>query len=336
MSSFSTSPRSSFLIGTRKSKLALVQVDLVVDLLQKHFPTYTFSIDSRDTAGDRNKVTPLSQFGGKNLWTEEFEQLLCDGDVDFVVHSLKDVPTFIPDSCALATSPSREDPRDVLVVKRGLPYTSLDDLPAGSVVGTSSVRRTALLARHYPHLKVENVRGNIETRLNKCDSEELPFTAIIIAAAGLLRTGNGHRITQFLDSTNGKMYHAVGQGCLGIEIRKGDLHLMEMFERVGDKRSTFASLAERSLLRTIEGGCSAPLGVETEWIKDGAAAVSEVLRMRSIVCSVDGKKAVEVEMDKLVTSNADAEKFGYEVAEELRKKGAGKILEEIAQSKKPW
>lgn len=220
-------------------------------------------------------------------------------------------------------------------MKKGLPYKSLDDLPAGSVVGTSSVRRTALLARHYPHLKVENVRGNIETRLNKCDSNELPYTAIIVAAAGLLRTGFADRITQYLDSKNGKMYHAVGQGALGIEIRADDAQMREMFDVMGDLKTTYASLAERNLLRTLEGGCSAPLGVETEWVANESGS-GEVLRLRSIVCSVDGKEAVEVEMDKAVASKEQAEQFGYEVAEELRKKGAGKILEEIAQSKKPW
>ncbi|KZZ89539.1 Tetrapyrrole biosynthesis, hydroxymethylbilane synthase [Ascosphaera apis ARSEF 7405] len=330
-----SSQRSEFSIGTRKSKLALIQVDLIIQALQKTFPHYKFTVDSRDTAGDRNKVTPLSQFGGKNLWTEELEQLLVDREIDFVVHSLKDVPTLIPESCALASSPLREDPRDVLVVKKGLPYKSLDDLPAGSVVGTSSVRRTALLARHYPHLKVENVRGNIETRLNKCDSNELPYTAIIVAAAGLLRTGFADRITQYLDSKNGKMYHAVGQGALGIEIRADDAQMREMFDVMGDLKTTYASLAERNLLRTLEGGCSAPLGVETEWVANESGS-GEVLRLRSIVCSVDGKEAVEVEMDKAVASKEQAEQFGYEVAEELRKKGAGKILEEIAQSKKPW
>ncbi|KAI5289827.1 porphobilinogen deaminase [Ascosphaera acerosa] len=262
-------PRTRFSIGTRKSKLALVQVELIVAQLRQRFPQYSFAVDSRDTAGDRNKTTPLSQFGGKNLWTEELEQLLVDGQIDFVVHSLKDVPTQIKARCALAPSPAREDPRDVLVVKQGLPYTSLAALPAGSVVGTSSVRRTALLARHHPHLKIASVRGNIETRLRKCDSDEPgePFVAIVVAAAGLLRTGHGHRIVQYLDSApeNGGMYHAVGQGALGIEIREGDELVRGMFEEMGDRRTTLATLAERSLLRTLEGPSKSRLLLVLLW-----------------------------------------------------------------------
>lgn len=226
---------------------------------------------------------------------------------------------------------AREDPRDVLVVKPGLAYKSLDEIPAGSVVGTSSIRRTAMLAKNYPHLKVESVRGNIGTRLAKLDAEDSPFTCIILAAAGLLRVGLGDRITQYLDSKNCGMLYAVGQGIIGVEIRSDDNAVLEMLNQVGDKGTTLMALAERSLLRTLEGGCSAPLGVESEWIKrpDGTSK----LRMRSIVVSVDGSRSADAEIEGEVTSTAAAEAFGLEMAKELVAKGAGSILEEIQRNK---
>ena len=226
---------------------------------------------------------------------------------------------------------AREDSRDVLVIKKGLPNMSLSDMPAGSVVGTSSIRRTAQLALKYPHLKVIDVRGNIGTRLSKLDAEDSPYTCIILAAAGLLRLGLDDRISQYLDSKNGGMLYAVGQGALGIEIRKDDQVMRDMLNNIGHNETTFASTAERSLLRTLEGGCSAPLGVETEWIisSDGA----KKLRMRSIVVSVDGKESAEVEIDGNVDSVQAAEDFGVTVAKELVVKGAGKILEDIQRNK---
>lgn len=222
----------------------------------------------------------------------------------------------------------------MLVIKKGLPNMTLAELPAGSVVGTSSVRRIAQLSRHYPHLIAKDVRGNIETRLAKLDAEDGPFTCIVLAAAGLLRTGQGARISQYLDSKNGKMLHAVGQGGLGIEMRADDEHMKQMVEKIGDRKSTLACLAERNLLRTLEGGCSAPLGVETEWVQD--AEGREKLRLRSIVASVDGKEAVEMEKDEEVRSGEEAEAFGKQVADELVVLGAGRILEAIQQKKKAW
>lgn len=225
----------------------------------------------------------------------------------------------------------REDPRDVLVMKTGLPYNGLADLPPGSVVGTSSVRRSAQLARRYPHLKIQDVRGNIGTRLAKLDAEDSPFACIILAAAGLHRVGLQDRITQYLDSKTGGMLHAVGQGALGIEIRREDRRMREMLARIGHDETTFAALAERSLLRTLEGGCSAPLGVETEWVRDSDGA--RKLRMKSIVVSVDGTESSEVELDGVVSAPESAEAFGVTVANALVQRGAGEILVTIHQNK---
>ncbi|EAS27975.3 porphobilinogen deaminase [Coccidioides immitis RS] len=324
--------RKTFTIGTRKSQLALVQTDLVRNALQAAFPDCEFKVHSRDAAGDLNKVTPLRAFTTKNLWTEELEELLIAKQVDLVVNSLKDIPTQIPSACVLAAVMKRENPRDVLVLKKGLPSMTLAELPPGSVVGTSSVRRIAQLARHYPHLKVQDVRGNIDTRLAKLDAQDGPFSCLILAAAGLLRTGREDRISQYLDSTNGKMLHAVGQGGLGIEIRTDDEVMRDMLNKIGDVKTTYTCLAERSLLRILEGGCSAPLGVETEWIQDDNG--KDLLRLRSIVTSVDGKEAVEIEEDGNVQSDEAAETFGKEVALKLVARGAGKILEDIQNQKK--
>ncbi|EGE84665.1 porphobilinogen deaminase [Blastomyces dermatitidis ATCC 18188] len=328
-----TSPtKTTFTIGTRRSKLALVQTDLVRDALKAAWPQYEFNILTKDAAADLDKVTPLREFTSKNLWTEELEELLVAKQIDLVVHSLKDVPTQIPETCILGAMMPREDPRDVLVIKKGLPSMTLAELPAGSVVGTSSVRRIAQLSRHYPQLIAKDVRGNIDTRLAKLDAEDGPFSCLILAAAGLLRTGQGDRITYYLGSKHGKMLHAVGQGGLGIEIRADDEHMKQMVEKIGDKKTTLACLAERNLLRTLEGGCSAPLGVETEWVQDSEG--KENLRLRAIVASVDGKEAVEIEKDKDVKSGEEAEVFGKQVADELVTLGAGRILAEIQQKKK--
>ncbi|KAJ5152377.1 hypothetical protein N7492_010672 [Penicillium capsulatum] len=345
-------PKTSFTIGTRKSALALAQTHLVLDAIKKAYPDYEFKIFSQETAGDLNTVMPLKDFTTKNLWTEELEQHMIAGHVDFIAHSLKgghlhsviphfypasyslpnspDVPTLLPSTCTLGPTITREDSRDVLVVKQGLPYKSLAELPAGSVVGTSSVRRTAQLARKYPHLKVENVRGNLGTRLSKLDAEDSPFTCIILAAAGLLRLDLGDRITQYLDWENSGWLYAVGQGAIGIEIRAGDNVLLDILKKVEDRETTFAVLAERSLLRTLEGGCSAPLGVESEWVQTSAG---RRLRMRSIVVSVDGKDCAEVELHGDVDSADQAEGFGVTVANALVADGAGAILEVIQQEK---
>lgn len=324
--------QKTFTVGTRSSKLALLQTGLVVNKLRKAYPDYKFEVLSKETAGDKNTTIAFREFTTKNLWTEELEELLIAGKVDFIVHSLKDVPTLIPPQCALGPMMKRADRRDVLVMKKGLPAQTLADLAPGSVVGTSSIRRTAQLARQYSHLKVIDMRGNIGTRLAKLDAEDSPYTCIILAAAGLLRLDLGDRISQYLDSENGGMLYAVGQGALGIEIRKDDKVMHDMLSNIGDEETTLECLAERNLLRILEGGCSAPLGVETEWVQ--ASDGSKKLRFKAIIVSVDGTESTEVEIDGAVDSPESAEAFGETVAKALVADGAGKILEAIQESKK--
>lgn len=237
-----------------------------------------------------------------------------------------DMPTQLPDSCDLATIPLRDDPRDALIVKAGLPYSSLQTLPQGAVVGTSSVRRSAQLKRLYPHLRFANLRGNVETRLAKVDNPESEYTCMIMSAAGLQRIGLAHRINQFLGSRDGGILHAVGQGALGLEVRKGDTKTLEFLNQLADEKSTFACLAERSLLRTLEGGCSVPIGVETEWLGEPQDLR---LRMRAIVVSLDGSQSVEDSIDAAVRNNVEAKAFGEEMAARLVKAGAGAILADI-------
>lgn len=236
------------------------------------------------------------------------------------------MPTRLPDSCELATIPARDDPRDALIIKAGLPYTSLKTLPEGAVVGTSSVRRSAQLKRLYPHLRFANLRGNVETRLAKVDKPESEYTCMIMSAAGLQRVGLAHRINQYLGSKDGGIFYAVGQGALGLEIRKGDVKTMELLSPLADQASTLSCLAERGLLRTLEGGCSVPIGVESEWV---GQSQDRLLRMRAIVVSLDGTKSVEDSMEANVKTDDEATSFGEAFAEKLIKAGANAILDEI-------
>ncbi|SPO22552.1 related to HEM3 - porphobilinogen deaminase [Ustilago trichophora] len=236
---------------------------------------HTFPITSMSTAGDQNLRSPLYVIGGegKAIWTKELEVALEQGAVDAIVHCLKDVPTALPKGLELAAVLEREDPRDALVVKAGLPYKVLDELPVGSVIGTSSVRRVAQLRRRYPHLVFSDVRGNINTRLAKLDAPNGPYTALILAAAGLVRLNFHSRITAFLSSP--VLLHSVGQGSLAIEVRtppegadtttNRDARIRELIRSIGDWRATFRAEAERALLKELEGGCSIPVGVETRF-----------------------------------------------------------------------
>jgi hydroxymethylbilane synthase len=180
---------------------------------------------------------------------------------------MPDMPTQLPPNMSIGCIFPREDARDALVVKPTLPYKTLAQLPEGSVIGTSSVRRSAQLKRLYPKLKFADVRGNVGTRLAKLDNPEGEYTALILAAAGLSRLGMSDRITTHLDKASGGILHAVGQGALGIEVRSDDEDVQKLLSAVGCEWTTRACLAERSLMRTLEGGCSVPIGVETEWVR---------------------------------------------------------------------
>lgn len=233
----------------------------------------------------------------------------------------KDMPTSLPTSCSLGVICEREDPRDVVVMKQNSPYKRIQDLPAGSVVGTSSVRRKAQTFRHFPSLKCVDVRGNLNTRLRKLDDEESQYDCLILAAAGLKRIDLGHRITQYLSADDGVLY-APGQGALGLEIRDGDERMLDFLSVLSHRSTTLACLAERSLLKTLQGGCSAPVGVETSWNGDG-------LILKSSVISPDGKDMVESSKIGVVKTQDEALSLGNELAEQLLSMGADKILHDL-------
>ena len=365
----SASPQT-FHIGTRRSILARVQTDEVVQALKKAWPDYKFEIHAMSTTGDNNQTTALHKFNSKALWTQELEVQLQSGDLDLIVHSLKDMPTQLPHDLELGCVTKRKDPRDALVIKPSLidRYRSLAELPEGSVIGTSSLRRTAQLKRHYPHLKFADVRGLIGTRLDKLNNPDSEYSAIIIAVAGLVRLGMTNKISTYLSKDNGGMLYAVGQGGLGIETRIGDTRVQELLSKIQCNRTTREALVERSLMRTLEGGCSVPIGVETSWVprsnyitegsgigvkpaedynsvtgvatsspensnkspsSEQEAALTDEMILKAVVVSLDGQEVAEIETRKMVRTPEEADQFGWEAASMLVEKGAGKILEAI-------
>ncbi|KAJ3540556.1 hypothetical protein NMY22_g4248 [Coprinellus aureogranulatus] len=330
MSSTNSSSSRTFVLASRASQLAQVQTFSVRDTLESLFADSTdaarpaFTTSFMSTAGDKNQSQALYLLGGKALWTKELEVALKEKEVDLLVHCLKDVPTTLPEGCLLAAILEREDPVDSLVVKAGKPWKSLDDLPAGSVVGTSSVRRVAQLKRKYPHLQFMDSRGNLNTRLSKLDAPDSPYAALVLAKAGLVRVGFGHRITADLKPPT--MLYAVSQGALGIEIRSDDHEAAELCQRLIHRPTQLRCLAERACLRVLEGGCSVPVGVHSELQGD-------VLTVTGCVTSLDGAEHVEQTVRDKVTSTDAAEEVGRKLAQALLSTGAKKILDDINQER---
>lgn len=326
--------RPTIRVGTRRSALALKQVELIIADLNRTHPNINFETVTVSVMGDRDKTTPLPALG-KGLWTSELEAMLTSSPpgLDMIVHCLKDMPTSLPAGCVLGCITKREDPRDVVVFRaaHGDKYKTLADLPEGAVVGTSSVRRAAQLRRRYPGLRFQDMRGNIDTRMRKCDDESLGFDATILAAAGLLRMGVGHRIGQWLDSESvgGGMLHAVGQGALAIEVREDDQTVLDLLKGINDTETMLACEAERSIMRTLEGGCSVPIGVETHWVPGKDSSASTVLSLKALVVSVDGSEGAEVELSEEVGDMKAADDLGKKAAGILVERGAGKILDAI-------
>ncbi|KAM9909106.1 hypothetical protein OXX69_005747 [Metschnikowia pulcherrima] len=320
-------PDNHVQIGGRKSKLAVIQSKLVKQSIENAFPHLSCSVLALSTLGDKVQSKPLYSFGGKSLWTKELEALLMEpiGEfpkLDLIVHSLKDMPTHLPDEFELGCILEREDPRDVLVMRKDSTYKSLHDLPKGSVVGTSSLRRQAQLLKSCPHLKFHDVRGNLATRLGKLDDPESPYACIVLAAAGLIREGLSERITCPLDAPD--MYYAVGQGALGIEIRKECAFMKPLLSHLEHRPTAFCCTAERAMMKLLEGGCSVPLGVQTIYNED-----TEELFFKGIIVSPDGTESVEAEITARVTSKAGAEKVGEEMALKLTELGGKEILNAI-------
>lgn len=313
----STSTRT-IRIGSRKSQLALVQTYWVQEQLQKAFPDRIFEVHTMSTQGDKILDVALAKIGDKGLFTKELEVGMLQHEIDFAVHSLKDLPTNLPEGLMLGVVTEREDPADALVVHEKHKDKQIDTLPAGAIIGTSSLRRLAQLRHHFPHLTFKDIRGNLNTRLAKLDAGE--YDAIILAVAGLRRLGMGDRIHQILPAEIS--LHAVGQGALGIECRADDTEVLSLIKAIEHVPTRDRALAERAFLRSLEGGCQVPIGVNTQL--DG-----DTLTLTGIVASVDGTKFVK---DTVTGSANAAEQLGTELAQRLRQQGAHEILEEIFQT----
>ena len=315
MTSVISSPPRTIRIGSRKSQLALVQTYWVQEQLKKRFPDITFEVHTMSTQGDKILDVALAKIGDKGLFTKELELGMLNQEIDFAVHSLKDLPTHLPEGLTLAAITERENPADALVVHEKHKDKQIDTLPEGAVIGTSSLRRLAQLRHHFPHFTFKDVRGNLITRLAKLDAGE--YDALILAAAGLERLGMGDRVHQILPKEIS--LHAVGQGALGIECRADDSEVLSLLKAIEHPETRDRCLAERSFLRSLEGGCQVPIGVNTEISGDN-------LTLTGIVASVDGQKFVK---DTVIGIANNAEALGTELAQVLRQQGAQEILSEI-------
>ena len=317
-------------IASRRSQLAMVQTHWVRDELVKAHPNLEISIEAMATQGDKILDVALAKIGDKGLFTKELEAQMLVDQADIAVHSLKDLPTNLPEGLMLGCITEREDPADALVVHQKHKDKTLATLPEGSVVGTSSLRRLAQLRHHYPQLLFKDVRGNVITRLEKLDAGE--FDCLILAAAGLGRLGLGDRIHELIDASIS--LHAVGQGALGIECRQGDAAVLAQIKLLEHLPTTRRCLAERAFLRELEGGCQVPIGVNSSFAEaDGDASNGgQELILTGMVASLDGTKLIR---DQARGAAEDPESIGIALALKLREQGAGEILEQIFADVRP-
>lgn len=298
------------IIATRKSPLALWQAYHVRDLLKEHFPGLEVELLEMSTKGDKILDTPLAKVGGKGLFVKELEVAMLEGTADIAVHSMKDVPMEFPEGLGLAAIVNREDPRDAFVSNH---YHSLDYLPKGSVVGTSSLRRQCQLKTMRPDLVIKDLRGNVGTRLGKLDNGD--YDAIILAAAGLIRLELPERIKSFIEPET--ILPAAGQGAVGIECRLDDEEIMALITPLNHSDTATRVLAERAMNQRLMGGCQVPIGGFAELTEDQ-------LTIRGLVGAVDGSKIIH----KQVEGHRDqAESLGVELAESLLSDGAQALLD---------
>ncbi len=305
-------PARTLRIATRKSPLAMWQAEHVKSRLLALNPELTVELITFTTKGDIILDTPLAKIGGKGLFVKELEVAMLAGDADIAVHSMKDVPMEFPEGLELGVILERETPTDAFVSNN---FKSLEELPQGAVVGTSSLRRQCQLQAKRPDLVIRSLRGNVQTRLGKLDSGE--FDAIILASAGLLRLEMESRIAQYL--TPEVSLPAGGQGAVGIELRSNDAATLELLKPLQDDTTAYRVTAERAMNRRLEGGCQVPIACYAE-------ENNGELWLRGLVGSVDGKQMLTTEHRGAV---AEAEALGIKAAEDLLGQGADKILAEV-------
>jgi hydroxymethylbilane synthase len=299
-------------IGTRASLLAMAQSTNIKNLIEKQYPDVTVELVKIVTKGDKILDVPLAMVGGKGLFVKELEDAMLQNEVDLAVHSMKDVPAELPDGLHLGIITKREDPRDAFISND---YSTIFDLPSGAKVGTSSLRRKAQLGLLRKDLVIEDLRGNLDTRLRKLDEKQ--YDAIILAAAGLNRLKLSDRATSYFSPS--EMLPAVGQGAVGIELRTADEELLAGLMFLQDDDTSVAVRAERGFLARLEGGCQVPIGAFAE------VSGSQVT-LTGLVASVDGAAMVKKEA---TASSEDAESMGRNLAEDILGMGGKEILEEV-------
>lgn len=302
--------KQTITIGTRGSQLALWQAEYVRERLKHYFPDRSIERKVIKTTGD--KIRDRSLVGlGKGVFTKEIEIALLDGTIDLAVHSMKDLPTDLPDGLCIAAIPVREDPRDVLVTQSGL---LLDQLPKGAKIGTTSPRRKSQLLYFHPDLQVVDVRGNLDTRLRKLHETELD--GVILAAAGIKRLIGEEIITEYFEAD--RMVPAAGQGALGVETREDGFEIKMLLKAINDSHSETEVLAERAVLSELGGGCQVPIGVNAQLKNDR-------LDLIATACSPDGKHRI---LERLSGSSACVQELGVNLATKLIQSGAHKFQSE--------
>ena len=300
-------------IGTRASQLALWQANWVKSELESKHPGLEVTLTKIKTQGDKILDVPLAMVGGKGLFVKEIEEAMLRGEIDIAVHSMKDVPTFFPEGLALRCITEREDPRDIVVLRSG--FKSFRDLPQGARIGTSSLRRKAMLLHLRPDFQMVDIRGNVETRIRKLTEDNLD--AVVLAAAGMHRLGFTGQIGEYLPTD--VSLPAIGQGALGIESRIADDEINALIDFFNHPETAAAVKGERAVLRRLEGGCQVPIGAYGE-VKDGQ------LTLTGLVASIDGAKFLK---KTVVCAPEESEKVGISLADDLIIQGAGKILNEV-------
>jgi hydroxymethylbilane synthase len=304
--------KDSLKIGTRASKLAMWQANWVKTALVEAYPRLNIELVTIKTKGDKILDVPLAKVGGKGLFVKEIEQALLDGRIDIAVHSMKDMPAVIPAGLCIGAIPEREDPSDVLISKNGLHFSKLRQ---GGVIGTSSLRRGAQIRYIRPDIIITPLRGNVETRLKKLQTENLD--AIVLAAAGVKRLNIEHRITEHLNSDI--MLPAVGQGALSIEIRQNDPDIQPMIKTLEDPQTRAIVTGERAFLHQLGGSCQVPIA--------GHGTISQnTFKLTGLVADLDGSRILK---ETLSGTTDSAETIGIRLAHRLLDRGADKILQQL-------
>ena len=316
MSTPTPTPPTQLVIASRESRLAMWQAQYLQACLKTLYPQCDVQILGMTTKGDQILDKALSKVGGKGLFVKELETALEEGRADLAVHSLKDVPMVMPEGFDLACVMEREDARDAFVSND---YASLSELPAGAIVGTSSLRRESILRSQFPHLVIEPLRGNLDTRMGKLDSGQ--YQAIILAAAGLKRLGLEQRIRAYLPYD--PYTPAAGQGALGIETLTKHPHIKAWLAPLNDLPTLLAVSAERMVSRQLGGSCEVPLAAHASWDQN---SIDQHMHIRSFVASVDGKTMCLASAQGIVNTQAEAEALGLVVAQDLIAQGAARLL----------